>query len=399
MRVGIEFAFTDEEWIGGVKATSNLLHALARLEHPRIRPVVIAGMATPNSLLEDLPKLERLRTSLVDRTSYQFFARRALKKALGFDPLMECWLRANGVDVLFNSTSLGRRASIPTIGYIADFSYRYFKELYTPETWTKKDVGSARVCNEFDTLLLSSHAVAADYKKFFPEASAKAAVLHFVPSQTLAIEELPELSTLVSRYGIPSKFLYTPNQFWVHKNHRAIIEALSLVASEGHDIHIVSTGLTKDVRKPEYFAELMQDVQRRGLGDRFHVLGLVRYEDAIALMRNCVGVISASLSEGWGLTVAEAKLIGKTVILSDIPVFREQSPDYGLFFNPSDPKELAHHLVSVWDAYSREEDLRRQMLAKAHGEAVLRRYARGFEDIVLETAGRRKRMSFQPKPA
>jgi glycosyltransferase involved in cell wall biosynthesis len=389
-RVGIHFAFTDDSWLGGVNAIGNLLHALTILEKPRIEPVIIAGAATPYGLVDSLPKFELLRTRLVDSCNFEYLSRRVLRRALGFDPLIESWLRANKIDILCHSPSLGKRSSIPTIGYIADFGYQHFKNIYSADVWAKKHAGMVRICNEYDTLLMSSRAVAADYSKFFPAASARPAVLHFIPARVLLRTEVTDLQTLMLRYKIPERFFYVPNQFWVHKNHQTIVEALELLASEGREVHVVSTGLTKDERQPGYFSKLMLEVERRGVADRFHVLGIVPYADAGAIMRHSVAVVSASRFEGWGLSVAEAKLLGKLVILSDIPVFREQSPEHGVFFDPLNPRELAGHLVRIWETYSLSEDLRRQQLAEQSRATVIRAYARGFEEIVIEAMLRRR---------
>jgi glycosyltransferase involved in cell wall biosynthesis len=276
------------------------------------------------------------------------------------------------------------------IGYIADFGYKYFEHLYSPNQISRKNAGLERVCSEFDTILMSSNSVLEDYKRFFPEATAKGSVLHFIPALTVINEKSADFESVRTRYGLPERYFYTPNQFWVHKNHGAIVKALALLVSEGIDVHIVSTGLPEDPRRPEYFPELMAEVRRLGLGDRFHVLGLVPYSDAKALMLHCVGVVSASLFEGWGLSIAEAILTGKTAILSDIAVFREQQPQHAYFFAPQSEQELALRLREAWENYSPAEDLKRQAAAKERQCDLLRDYALGYEEIVTETVDRKK---------
>ena len=69
----------------------------------------------------------------------------------------------------------------------------------------------------------------------------------------------------------------------------------------------------------------------------FRPLGVVPYRDMLGLMRHAVAVINPSLFEGWSTSVEEAKSMGKAVVLSDIPVHREQAPGRGLFFDPRDP--------------------------------------------------------------
>jgi glycosyltransferase involved in cell wall biosynthesis len=388
MRVGIEFPFKNEGWLGGINAIANLVQALSTLPDPKIEPVIIAAPNTPESLFHAMPAVKKLRTGLVDHSRLEHLARRFSKRMIQSDPLMEMWLRRNGIAVLSHGESLGACSHIASIGHIADFGYKYFKEIYSPGVWAKMDAGTARICNEYDTLMMSSEAVNADYRRFFPDARAKGVVLHFVPS--ISPRAGQELGALTQRHGIPDSYLYSPNQFWVHKNHGAIVEAIGLAAARGKEIHVVFTGAKEDGRRPDYFDGVMRQVAAKGLEDRFHILGIVPYEDTVDLMRHSIGVVSASLFEGFGLSVGEARMMGKSLILSDIPVFREQAPEYAFYFDPMKPRELAEIMIRVVDSYSLAEDQRRQAEADKRRLGIIRDYARGYEDIVLETVDRKK---------
>jgi glycosyltransferase involved in cell wall biosynthesis len=58
-------------------------------------------------------------------------------------------------------------------------------------------------------------------------------------------------------------------------------------------------------------------------------------------------MINPSYFEGWSTTVEEGKSFSKRLILSDINVHREQSPN-SLFFNPNSPEELANCIEKEW---------------------------------------------------
>ena len=109
----------------------------------------------------------------------------------------------------------------------------------------------------------------------------------------------------------------------------------------------------KDSRRPGHFEEFMRRATEMGCAEEFKVLGLVSYADLIGLMRYSTALINPSLFEGWSTTVEEAKSLGKTIILSDIPVHREQAPDNGRFFDPGSPTQLADRMIEVADGYSR----------------------------------------------
>jgi glycosyltransferase involved in cell wall biosynthesis len=387
MRVGIEFPFLDDSWLGGVTAIANLLHALWMLDDRRIEPVLIAALGTPDSLLEGMPPIQVLRTRLLDKASSLNRIGRLSRRVIGRNLPFELWLKKNRIDVFSHCSPLGRRASVPTVGHIADFGYKYFRDLYPSNVFANKDNGMSRVCNEYDMLLLSSQAAEADYRRFFPAATARSAVLNIVPSSVPATQSSVE--DLLGRYAIPPRYFYSPNQFWVHKNHLAVVEALAITKAAGHDIHMVCTGNLRDSRKLDHFEAVMQRAKNRGVLDQFHVLGIVPYADVIDLMRHSIAVVSASLFEGWGISVTEAKILGKAVVLSDIPVFREQNPEHAAFFNPAVPDELAQRLIAAADDYREDQDRENQAVASARHPRWVRDYAGGFEDIVLAAAALR----------
>src|SRR5262249_48409156 len=151
---------------------------------------------------------------------------------------------------------------------------------------------------------------------------------------------------------------------------------------------VVSTGHTQDQRQPGYFEGLMRYVQEMGISDQFRVLGVVPYADVIALMRATVAIMSPSLFEGWGLSVAEGKSMGKTMILSDIPVFREQAPEHAYFFPPRSAEALADTMSRVSAVYSKADDLDRQRSASDVLPKRVEDFGTRYEEIVLETLQR-----------
>jgi glycosyltransferase involved in cell wall biosynthesis len=128
----------------------------------------------------------------------------------------------------------------------------------------------------------------------------------------------------------------------------------------------------------------MERVARAGLQERFRPLGVVPYEHVAALMRESVAVINPSLFEGWSTTVEEAKSSGKRVLLSDIPVHREQAPPGGSFFDPHDPDGLAE---LIWAEWTRDDPAGDRALAqRAASELPGRR--RDFVETYLRAVDR-----------
>jgi hypothetical protein len=58
-------------------------------------------------------------------------------------------------------------------------------------------------------------------------------------------------------------------------------------------------------------------------------------------MKNSIAIIQPSLFEGWSTVVEDAKALNQWILLSDIPVHREQIQNNVDFFEPKNSSMLA----------------------------------------------------------
>src|SRR5262249_35726240 len=144
-----------------------------------------------------------------------------------------------------------------------------------------------------------------DLRKTRP-GNVQTAVLPFVATVPGG-EDVLSKEQLGARYGVPDKFFHLPNQFWIHKNHIVVLQALALLLQRGRAIHVIATGNPVDPRQPDHFSSLMATAHRLGINDLFMPLGIVPYLDLMSLMRRAVAIINPSKFEGWSTTVEEAK--------------------------------------------------------------------------------------------
>ena len=93
--------------------------------------------------------------------------------------------------------------------------------------------------------------------------------------------------------------------------------------------------------------------------------------------------------------------MGKRVILSDIPVHREQAPGRGLYFEPRDAEALAYQLLSAVRSFDPIEEHDHQLRARSELPTRQVEYARRFEEIVIEalTIGERLQSNARSKAA
>ena len=388
-RVGFVLSYTDSAWLGGINYLSNLLHAVAKAPDLQIEPVLVLSAATPTKLLENFPVVPMLHTPLAD-TEHRAWAltRKLTERGLGCDVLMQRFLRQHNIEVLSHSGHLGPRAGLPSVGWLPDFQHLRMPEFFKPTEIAARDRGYARIAKHCSTVILSSIDAQRDLERFMPSAVPNSRVLHFVSGFAGGETPVASEARLRERYGIDGLYFHLPNQFWAHKNHRVVIDALALLKARGRPALVLCTGHTQDRRQPGHFDDLLRHATQLGVEDNFRVLGLVPYEDLAGLTRHAVAVVNPSLFEGWSTTVEESKSLGLNIVLSDIPVHREQAPEFGVFFDPRAPQSLADALTQVLDAHSPEAALAHQARAR---EQLPRRFAAfgaQYQAVVLDTLAR-----------
>lgn len=346
-RIAISYSFHDEDWLGGKNYFASLFRAIEIVRPADLSFVLVTGRKIRTSLPKEFPFLEVIRTPLMDRWHPLWLLRQMTLRSMDEDPLLAGFLRRHKIDVLSHSAQLGRAPGLKSIEWLYDFQF-----MHLPEYWQRRHIRWAEqrykaACRNCDALIVSSNNALSDLLRFAPWCGVPKHVLHFV-SNPIDFARLMSHQELASKYSLPLDYFYLPNQFWSNKNHRLAIDALALVRSRGVDCTIVCTGKTFDGRKSGYFEELMQHCSSVGMKPHFRILGVVPYSDTQSLMAHARAVLNPSRFEGWSTTVEEAKAMHKTLFLSDIPVHREQSPEFGKYFSADNHEELAdlmqHHM-------------------------------------------------------
>jgi glycosyltransferase involved in cell wall biosynthesis len=98
-------------------------------------------------------------------------------------------------------------------------------------------------------------------------------------------------------------------------------------------------------------------------------------------------LINPSHFEGWSTSVEEAKSMGKQIVLSDIPVHREQAPERGLFFPSDDQHALANMMIAAREGFDRDRDAAMQMRAQENLAPRQLEFALNYHRIVRTTLG------------
>ncbi len=365
-----------KEWMGGLNYFKNLLFAINSIEKKELEVFVFVGkkidIETKRMFQEYATVIE---DSVFDRKSIKWFLSKIEQKIFKTNILLENILKKHNIQILSHA-AITNLKNVKTINWIPDFQHIHLPQMFSEKEIQNRNNNFLKLIRDSDLIVLSSFDALKDMKKFVPNYEDKARVLQFVSQPNNRYFELDEhdKSLLLQKYEIKDDFFYIPNQFWKHKNHMMIFEAISELKKDGIEINIVCTGYLGDYRNKTYIDDAREFIKSNNLEDNIKLLGLVDYEDVFALIKFSKAVINPSLFEGWSSTVEECKSVGKNMILSDLDVHKEQYPN-AVFFE----RDSIESLKEVLKFYKIENESNVEPL-----EARTKKFANIYSSICRE---------------
>ena len=368
-------------WQGGRRYLANLLRALRAAAASDVVPVLLCD----HGAAEDAA-FAGVERSVRDGPLASATARRVgglLRRTLRRDLVEARWLRRARVDVYSHGRVIGR-VGIPSIYWIGDMQHRVLPEMFSRTARLLRDEEMSAALDLATLVIASSETSRRELIEAFGRRAERTRVLPFATDLAHDTLELGSLRVLPAGVQVPARYVFLPNQFWRHKNHLVVLEALRAAPAAV----VVATGPRDDPRHPGHFQALMDRVHAWGLTSRFQYLGTVDDHTLLALMRNARALLNPSRFEGWSTSVEEAKALGKHVLLSDLAVHREQAPARARYFAPDDARGLALALEEAMTLPDDDDDTIRTALHSA--SARVRAYGEAYAALVRSAHSQRE---------
>lgn len=261
-----------------------------------------------------------------------------------YDPILFWLLKKFSINIVSHYRPI---KGVKNATWFPDFQHEHYPNFFSKKEIISRNKLYLNYINYSNLLIVSSKSSKNDLLKFYKKNQIKnktknIKVLNFVPKvDFLTIKR----KMILKKYlDINKKYIFIPNQFWIHKNHDCVIEAMKILKDKNQNIQCLFTGNNFDHRSPDHFNTMMNKIEKLKLKKLIKYKGVLPYKVIINLMYYADIVVNPSFFEGWSTTVEEAKILDKSILLSNIPVHREQNPDKGLFFNPKNPMDLARKI-------------------------------------------------------
>ncbi|TAT82453.1 glycosyltransferase family 4 protein [Rhizobium ruizarguesonis] len=167
----------------------------------------------------------------------------------------------------------------------------------------------------------------------------------FEPSPFLSEAHSIDRTAVLGNYGLRDGYYFYPAQFWPHKNHIRILEAVSLLKQKtavNSDIHVVFSGADRG-----NLARIKQQAQRLGVSDNVTFLGFVPVDHMRALYEGALAVVMSTYFGPTNLPPLEAWAVGRPLIYS--AHLNEQVGDAALFADANDAEQWADAMLRIRD--------------------------------------------------
>jgi glycosyltransferase involved in cell wall biosynthesis len=251
---------------------------------------------------------------------------------------------------------LSFECGIPYVIVVHDLQHRLhpeFPEVSADGEWERREY-SYRNGVRYATLLVADSESGKDdildFYRPYGVTPDRIKILPFLPACYLSVDvAASERQRIRQCYQLPERYLFYPAQFWAHKNHARIVEAIGLLRQKhGLEVPLVLCGSYSLKIREDVFREVMSRVQQLGLVKQIVYLGYVPEGDMSGLYGGATALIMPTFFGPTNIPPLEAWAFGCPVITSDIRGIREQTGDAALLVDPRSVEAIAAGILRLW---------------------------------------------------
>lgn len=164
------------------------------------------------------------------------------------------------------------------------------------------------------------------------------------------------------RFAIPKHFVLYPAQYWPHKNHVMLVEAMKVLREKySIDVSLICTGSDKGNKS---FIE--GKIIEAGLDKSIFLKGFVKTEELVYLYKHALALVYPTFFGPENLPPLEAFALGCPVIASDVPGAKEQFGDAAIRMDAVREDQWAHTIFSLF----KNMNIRKKLIQRGRKRAL-----------------------------
>lgn len=270
---------------------------------------------------------------------------------------LERELQENKIDLAYFVTPSRRSLTLQRTNYVTtvwDLCHRdspEFPEVRDNVEFLSREFNYSNTLSQALFVLCDSSALCDRMSRRYGLDKERLIAMPFAPGPFTESVHSEAKETVLEQYGLIEGYYFYPAQFWAHKNHVRILQALELLGKKGKTPRVVFSGGDKGTMN-----HVKAAASKLGVGGQVQFLGFVPAEHLRGLYEGCSAVVMPSYFGPTNIPPLEAWKMKRPLLYSSH--LSEQSGGAALLFDPDSAPELAKAMDDVKDAQVAESLVR-----------------------------------------
>ena len=267
-------------------------------------------------------------------------------------------LHNENIDLLWILGPYNIDITVPFIFTVWDLGHRIFPFFpeYKSNIWDSREVTYNKMLKKATYIITGNRIGKTEIVENYSINPDKIHIIPF-PIPTFCLKNNKNNNT--SSIQIKQPFIFYPAQFWAHKNHIIIIEAIAWLRD------------TKNIIINCYFTghdygnlfHIKNMIKKYKMDDQIFILGFIPQEDIIHFYKNALAMVFPSFIGPNNLPLLEAVAFGCPLLYSNISGHIEQMEGTGLPFDTTNYIDLGENIYKIfYDSKFREDIILKEQM-------------------------------------
>ena len=365
------FIDTEKKTGGAYQEAIYTAQNITKKENNKFEFIIISLSKNINHSIKEI-KILNLKLNLFQklvcylRTNI-FFFQKIINKFF-FKNYFESFLKENKIDFIYFLNSSQYTQYLESMNFIInipDLAHR--KNVEFPEVRNSSEFEiRERIYKNFlpkaYSVITNSETIKYDLIKYYNLDEDRVKIIRHQPSQHVINFKYSEVDEekVKKKYNLPNKYIFYPAQYWPHKNHVYILDAIEKLNYDLNlDFYAIFCGSDKGNLKhlKDYSIE-------KKISDKTIFLNFVDDEDLPYLYKLSKLLVMPSYFGPTNIPPLEAFQLKVPVIYSDIPTFKKEFGDAVYYVDLNNSNSLAKAIKKIYENKELREELIKNGLDK-----------------------------------
>ena len=231
-------------------------------------------------------------------------------------------------------------ASIYDINFKID---NFFPEYKSKEIFNSKDQIVKDIVNHAYKIIVDTERSKNELVEIYNCNKKKINIQPFIPFLP-SFDKLNKIDDkkIISNLGLNSKrYIFYPAQFWAHKNHKYILDAIEILNKQNLEIEVVFCGNNKG--NLEYIKKLISE---KKLKNKVHIFNFIKNEEVVSLYKNSLALVMPTYVARSTLPLYEAFYFKKPVFYSK-NILDKNLEQYVHLIDLKNPRDLSDKIMNL----------------------------------------------------